>query len=219
MIAAMQTAGRGRRGRRWIAPEGSGLHLSLRLRPTTIHPTTRWTFLTAVAATDACQQSGATGTMIKWPNDLWIGRQKLGGILVEIKSSASRPPNVMIGLGINVHSEAAELQELGLDDATSLREACPDSMLSRSRLAADFLQEFDRRLRQLDGEQGWSKLREAWLRRAPMAQGQKVRLLEQGAETTGATTDGIDDEGALRVRLDDGSIRRVLQVESVRYED
>jgi len=101
VAADLQTAGRGRLDRSWDAEAGSGLLVSLLLRPVEL-PVARWHLLTAataVAARSACTEVTGVTPDIKWPNDLLVGERKLAGILAEVSGTA-----MVIGMGLNVHS-------------------------------------------------------------------------------------------------------------------
>lgn len=116
VTADEQLSGRGRQGRRWQAPPRTGLLASIVLRDLAerhaILPLT-----VAVAACEACEAAADVVCRIKWPNDIWIGRRKVAGVLIE-----GRPQErwAVIGVGINVttpaHAFPPELQ----DTATSL---------------------------------------------------------------------------------------------------
>ncbi len=106
-VADHQTAGRGRLGRRWEAPDGANLLMSVLLRPSFAM---EWFHLcgaaVGLAAVAACRQAGVgDGLGLKWPNDLVVGDRKLGGILVEIVAptpGSASSPAVVVGLGLNV---------------------------------------------------------------------------------------------------------------------
>ena len=108
MFAELQTAGRGRRGREWLAPFGSGLTFSI-----------GWTFaempadLSAlglamgVCVVRALRELGATDVQLKWPNDIVHRHPKLGGLLLQMRSEAGGPAYVVAGLGLNCMPESA----------------------------------------------------------------------------------------------------------------
>ena len=134
LVADHQTAGRGRLDRRWEAPEGANLLVSLLMRPQL--PPTAWhrcTNAVAVAAVEACATLGVV-VRIKWPNDLLVGTDKLAGILAESLSSADDAA-VVVGLGLNIGWPLAGEQP----GATSLaargvhvgRDALLDAILAR----------------------------------------------------------------------------------------
>ena len=88
-----QTAGRGRRGRAWESPAGSGLLVSVVLRP--VPPLV--TLAAGLAAAEACEALAGVATSLKWPNDVLVGDRKLGGILSELVGDAA-----VVGLGLNL---------------------------------------------------------------------------------------------------------------------
>jgi BirA family biotin operon repressor/biotin-[acetyl-CoA-carboxylase] ligase len=128
VIAETQTAGRGRRGRRWFSPPGSGLYVSLvlapgRARSAPERATALVTLAAGVALAEAIDTVTGLRPEIKWPNDLIVGRRKVAGILAEGVAGLARPiASIVVGYGINVGA-AGIAPELG-DRATSLeREA------------------------------------------------------------------------------------------------
>ncbi len=109
-VADYQSAGRGRLGRRWEAPPGANLLMSVLLRPTlAIEELHLCTVAVALAAADACERVAGVVPELKWPNDLMVGGRKLAGILAEALPGRSGPvsaspttPAVVVGLGLNV---------------------------------------------------------------------------------------------------------------------
>lgn len=100
VVADHQSAGRGRRGRTWVAPAGTSLLVSVLARPDPATlPPSRWWLLTAAMALAAAETCG-TGVELKWPNDLLLGERKLAGILAEAEGAPAGA--VVIGIGINV---------------------------------------------------------------------------------------------------------------------
>ena len=118
-VAERQSAGRGRRGRAWEAPAGSGIWMSLLLRPD-IPPVQAsvLTLLAGLAISEAIEKETGLQAGIKWPNDVLIGGRKLVGILTEMDCDMERIHSVTLGIGINVQTEvfSEELKEI----ATSL---------------------------------------------------------------------------------------------------
>lgn len=190
--ADRQSAGRGRQGRDWLSPPGN-LHAStlVRLRP---HDPPAPTL--ALVAAVALQETVATfggDARIKWPNDLLIGAAKLSGILLERRDEA-----VVIGFGVNLAHAPS-----GLDrPATSLAAttgAAPDPDVFLHTLA----ERFARWLGRWRGE-GLASVRARWLERAhPPGTALAARLPD--GETIAGLFDGLDETGALRLRLADGS--------------
>lgn len=97
-IADHQTAGRGRLGRTWEAPPGASLLMSVLLRPGL--PPERRHLITAAVALSGADAVAEAGPEVKWPNDLFIGDQKVAGVLAEVDGDA-----VVVGIGINLNWE------------------------------------------------------------------------------------------------------------------
>ena len=137
LAAEEQRAGRGRLGRAWVSPPRAALTFSLLLRPQGVPPARRgWLpLLAGVAVTAAVRSVAAVEAQLKWPNDVLAGPAKLGGILAEAAGDA-----VVIGIGLNVSTEPAELPPPGPGalPATSLR-ILGVSGPSRERLLAEIL--------------------------------------------------------------------------------
>lgn len=123
VLADVQTAGRGRLGRRWAAPPGAALMLSVVLRPE-LAPERTWTVLAAAGVALAEAAGGLLGAAaprveLKWPNDLLVGGRKAAGLLAE-RHTTGRGVAVVLGMGVNVSQSLEELPEEVRDRATSL---------------------------------------------------------------------------------------------------
>jgi BirA family biotin operon repressor/biotin-[acetyl-CoA-carboxylase] ligase len=180
VTADEQSAGRGRQGRVWTAPPRSAVLMSLVVRePREMLPLTA-----AVAVCDALPVDCA----IKWPNDVWLDRRKLAGILVE-----GRPQQgwAVLGVGLNVHTTEFPAELDGL--ATSLRLAGIETDVEA--ILTSIMQSLDRWL----GAPPPAVL-DAW-RRRDAVRGERVRWAS--GEGTAA---GIDDSGALLVDVGEGRI-------------
>jgi BirA family transcriptional regulator, biotin operon repressor / biotin---[acetyl-CoA-carboxylase] ligase len=193
VVAEFQTAGRGRLDRRWEAPAGSALLLSLLLRPVDLPLGRRHlvTAATGLAAREACAAVGLPFPDLKWPNDLLVGERKLGGILAQADADA-----VVVGIGINV--SAAPPGAVCADEVAA-------KPVGRAELAAALLASLDRRLGRWDdvaAEYG----------RSCATVGRRVRLETAGGDVVGLA-EGVDDAGRLVVRGSSG--RRVFSVGDV----
>ena len=216
VLAAEQTVGRGRHGHRWISRQGLGLYLSVLFRPRETMPT-RWTIAAGIAACDACRSAGARRTTIRWPNDLFAGGCKLGGILVETRSSGATLCDLVIGVGINVHHDDGELRELDLSAVTSLRREVGSGIVGgRGAVAAGFLERLETLATTL-GRGDWEAIADAWAKRATLAAAAAVRVTPAAGEPWSGLTDGLAEDGALRARDTTGELREVRQVDSLRY--
>jgi BirA family biotin operon repressor/biotin-[acetyl-CoA-carboxylase] ligase len=202
-VADAQTAGRGRRGRTWFSPPAAGLYVSAILAPARSRDGERATLLTTLAAGVALVEGvkAATGLApsLKWPNDLYVGRRKLAGILAEAAGDA-----VVLGYGINV-SAAAYPPDLA-DRVTALESELGRGV-DRARVFAETLCALASRYDDLlDGR--FDAILDAWRSLAPSAQGTRVSWTTPAGTQTG-TTAGIDDRGALMVKTSNG-VERIV---------
>jgi BirA family biotin operon repressor/biotin-[acetyl-CoA-carboxylase] ligase len=183
--AERQTGGKGRQGRAWQSPPGN-LHASTLVRLLPGDPPAPTLALVAAVALHEAVQRHAPAARIKWPNDLLVDGAKLAGILLERQGDA-----VILGFGVNL----AHRPE-GLDrPATSLRPpVAPDPFLER--LAAAF-HAWLARWR----AEGLAPIRMAWLAAAHPVGTALTTNDVQG------TFDGLDESGALRLRLEEGGLR------------
>ena len=193
VTADQQIAGRGRQGRAWSAPPGSGVLMSLVVRDLD----ERSAALPLAAAVAVCEALAPLGCRIKWPNDVWLERRKLAGILVE-----GRPQEgwAIVGIGLNVSTALEQLPAVLRDTATSLRIAGVER--DREEVLAALLEALDRRLGQPAEE-----ILPAWRERDAL-RGERVRWREGEGEAA-----GVDETGALivetdgrRVKLDAGEV-------------
>lgn len=191
VIAEIQTAGRGRLGRQWESPWGSGVWMSVLVHPAD-QARSDWAALPLIAALavrDACARACGLAVGLKWPNDLVVNAsevRKLGGILVEVVG----PDAVVIGMGTNM---SMSREELPTPTATSvlLEGGTPD----REAFIAALMEALSVRLAQWRAE-GFP--REAYLE-ACFTVGRSVRVdLPDGSVLEGLAT-GITDDGQLIV--------------------
>ncbi|WP_444659958.1 biotin--[acetyl-CoA-carboxylase] ligase [Caproiciproducens sp. R2] len=140
-IAERQTGGKGRLGRTWESPSGTGLWFSVLLRPDSLPvQVTGITLLAGLAVCRAIRKQTDTPAMIKWPNDIVIGSKKVCGILTEMAAEIDRIEYVVVGIGINVNMENFPDELSG--KATSLRREC-GRPIARIGLLQKILKEFE----------------------------------------------------------------------------
>jgi BirA family biotin operon repressor/biotin-[acetyl-CoA-carboxylase] ligase len=121
VVADAQTQGRGSRGRTWESPAGTDLYVSIVAElPVPLADLPPLTLAVGLAAVEALEGElgGAASPRVKWPNDVWVGRRKLAGVLVESSSSGERTEPLVIGIGINVNRTSFPSELSG--QATSL---------------------------------------------------------------------------------------------------
>ena len=212
-VTECQTAGRGRRGRGWVAPVGNLAASLLKVSPQPAHALATLGFVAGLAAhwaisavalrrpvADVAGDAGATGRMagleLKWPNDLLLDGAKLVGILLEADRLVDGMTAVVVGIGINVVRapegapyRVASLAEAGVvTDAATMFAALSDAWVLAERL--------------WDDGTGFGAIRAAWLARArgvgaPVRVQLSDRVIEGWFET-------LDGDGHLVVRGDDG---------------
>jgi BirA family biotin operon repressor/biotin-[acetyl-CoA-carboxylase] ligase len=215
VIADTQTAGRGRNRRSWHSPPGAGLYVSVVCRPEgaggqdgAASTSARMITLAAgVGAAEGIRTATGLPVEIKWPNDIVVAEghgprtsdrrwRKAAGILAEASATADGIQHVVIGFGVNVRA-AAFPQHLA-QYATSL-ETEAGRTLDRGSVLVEMLAAFWKRYRDLErGREGMVLAR--WRELAPSAVGGRVAIVRDGERIEGVT-DGVDDRGALRVRI------------------
>lgn len=192
LVADIQTAGRGRRGRIWHSAPGDSLTFSLlwRFTPQSQAPAAL-SLAVGLAVAQALETQGGRGIALKWPNDVLLAERKLAGILVELVPGA--PKSAVIGIGLNLRQPA------GLPDELHGSVAAVDELLgmapSREALLGAVLKAaaaiFDNY-----AAAGFAALRPAWEAHHAYA-GRIVRLIQEpGIERDGRCV-GVDDDGAL----------------------
>lgn len=204
VVADAQTAGRGRRGRVWFSPPASGLYVSVVLSPARarVDPrraTTLLTIAAGVAITEGLEIATGLRADLKWPNDVYVGARKLGGILAE-----SHGEFVVTGFGINIAPDVypPELRDRATSLESELGRAVDRSLVFAETLAA-LASRYDDLL-----EGRFDAILDAWRRRAPGAVGAGVEWTTADGVRRG-TTDGVDADGALLVRTGTGRERIV----------
>jgi BirA family biotin operon repressor/biotin-[acetyl-CoA-carboxylase] ligase len=205
LFAEIQRAGRGRRGRSWLAPFASGLTFSV-----------AWTFAETpaglpalglaigVAVAEALRALGAADVGLKWPNDIVWQRRKLGGLLLQLRSEAGGPATVVIGLGLNLALPPATRDELvvaGAFPVTDLGEALAERLPGRNELAGILAAAIVASLAQFERE-GFAPFAPRWSALDALA-GETVRVT-QGESMVDGIARGADAQGALLVEVAGG---------------
>lgn len=202
-LAEMQSAGRGRRGRGWVATPFHNMLLSVGWRFESGPAALAGLSLAAgVAVLRALEAFGVARAGLKWPNDILIDGRKLAGLLVDLRGEAAGPSFAVLGLGLNVHIAAAEAAQIDQPWA-SLREWLP-APVDRNRLAALLFGELAAMLAEFE-RSGFAAFRAAWERRHVFA-GQTVRVRQAHGDAVGVVV-GIDEHGALQLREASGAVR------------
>lgn len=203
-FADEQTAGRGRGTHEWSSPPGSGLYVSILLRPAITPADVLWLSLaTGLAVRQAVEQVTSLECDLRWPNDLLFGSKKFCGILTELNAEVTRVRYAVIGIGINVHQPQfpADLRNI----ATSLHiETGRD--WARQDLLLALLQSLHREASALTAPGNLLKATASIITRLERAstwiRGKQVYVEE--LDGYAGVTEGLDPRGFLQIRTADG---------------
>lgn len=207
VLADAQTGGKGRRGRIWTSPSSVNLYCSIVLRPSIMpHEAPQLTFISAVAVARAIELTTRLTPEIKWPNDLLISGKKVAGLLNEMSAETDGINFVILGIGINLNMTADQFPEDLRHPATSLLLES-GTRVDRTLFTSTLLNELDRLYSDFL-KHGFGPVREEWQRRCN-ANGRQVIVSDSGTECKGGSFTGIDLDGALLLRSDDGSLHRI----------
>ncbi|MFZ5468340.1 MAG: biotin--[acetyl-CoA-carboxylase] ligase [Myxococcota bacterium] len=214
VICEEQTQGRGRRGRGWVSPKGLNLYFSAILKPEL--PPQRapeLTLVAAVAVAETLREAGGEA-FIKWPNDVHIEGRKVAGVLTELAADQDRVHHVVVGVGVNLNAEGKDFPPELTEVATSLA-TVRGQKVPRALFAAALWTKLEEWLDR-HAEEGFAPVRKAW-RDLSCTLGHEVLVKEERRELRGVAED-IDEQGALLVRTDEGTMERILagDVEQVR---
>lgn len=211
MLAEYQSAGRGRRGRTWLAPPGGAVCLSF-----------SWTFpevprepgalslAIGVCVLRALGALGVADVKLKWPNDVLVGDRKLGGILIELRAESAGAACVVVGIGLNVALGSELLEKIASTGLSAVDLASVTAArVSRNELAARIIDHSMRGLKQF-GREGLKPFLEEW-QRADALHAREVAV-HIGDETVRGLARGIDLGGALMVETREG-LRKFLSGE------
>jgi len=216
-VAEYQTAGRGRLGRRWEAPRGAAVLLSVLLHEPADSPLlTLAALLGAVAACEAVAAQTDCHPAVRWPNDIVLAGRKLGGVLAETRTGPEpRARALVLGVGLNCWQQHGHFAGALADKATSL-ETAADTPVDRAALARALVASLDRWLTSVRGTaDGPAHLRDAW--RAFCADlGTRITLEHDGRTWFGTLVD-ITDDADLIVQLDEGGRRHFAAATTTRF--
>jgi BirA family transcriptional regulator, biotin operon repressor / biotin---[acetyl-CoA-carboxylase] ligase len=206
VLAEEQTAGRGRAGHTWHSERATGIYATLLLRPQ-LAPVQAplLTMMAGLSAHAAVQRVAGLSVDLKWPNDLLVRGKKIGGILTEMHAEPSLVRFVIVGIGINVNQEKfpTDLAET----STSLRMETGRAQ-SRLEVLVQFLRDFESDYSELL-RNGATSVVQRFESISSYARGKRVRVTNGKDSFTGETA-GLEEQGLLRVKRDDGEIITVI---------
>lgn len=213
VVAEEQTGGRGRLGRTWLSRKGKDILLSLVLRPE-VDPAQApgLNLVVGLAASQAVGEVAGIPTDLKWPNDVLTPGGKCCGVLTEMNADPGKIHFVIVGVGINVNGTALPNSIAG--QASTLEQAAGGAV-PRSRLAAALLNRLEA-LYLVFLDRGLRPLLERWEASSSSVRGRPVLVSNPGRSLWG-TTAGLSEQGALRIRREDGRVEEVLAGDVVRW--
>lgn len=213
IIAEVQTAGRGRLGRSWIAKPSSSILTSIIIRPQ-IPPSHApiLTLAAGIAVHRAIERVTSLVPHIKWPNDILVNDKKVAGILTEMNAELDIVHFVVIGIGINVNYDLRDMPDELTKIATSLN-IQTGRFISRNYLITALYEEMEGAYRRFI-RQGPSAIVEEWQERAHIKGRKVTATIMNGVKIMGCAQ-GVDDDGALLVKTGSGSIHRITAGEVI----
>lgn len=193
VLAEQQTAGRGRRGRKWVSPFAENLYYSLALRiEGGMRQLEGLSLMVGLAVVKMLHAAGIAEAGLKWPNDILIGGRKLGGVLLELTGDPADVCHVVIGIGININMQTAE----EVDQSWTSMRLETGKAIDRNEVVKNLSKELSTHLN-VHLEKGFAVFKEEW-ESHHLWQGKPVTLLSGSGAIEGVVV-GIDAVGALRL--------------------
>ena len=195
VVADEQTHGRGRLDRKWFTPKGSGLAVSLILRPSAEQRPhlSRTVGLAALSIAESCSKLGLA-PRIKWPNDILLNGKKTAGVLIETVWSGEDVDSLVIGMGINIYKASVLPAELLQFPATSLEETLGKEPPVREEILFNVLKS----LIQWRGHIGKNELINSWNELLAF-RGEQVQAYVGGESPINGELLGLESDGSLRL--------------------
>jgi BirA family biotin operon repressor/biotin-[acetyl-CoA-carboxylase] ligase len=223
ILTDSQTAGKGRRGRRWVDVPGCNVLMSILFRP--LFSPHILVMITSLAVVDSIADICKVAATIKWPNDVLIEDRKVAGILIETSHDSSGRLVAVAGLGVNVNGSIKELEEHALVQvpltamATTLEATCGHSV-GREVFIARLLQYIEKSYLELQHEmvepsivgtlttEPFTRMiRERW--RSQLATIGRSIEVQQGASVISGIAEDVDESGELLLRRHSGELERI----------
>jgi len=207
VVAETQTKGRGRLDREWISPTG-GLWFSIILRPK-LRPTeaVKLTFVAGLAVAKVLREMFDLNTETKWPNDVLVNGRKICGVLIEMSTTGETVNFVVVGVGVNANFDVENVFPEQLKKVATSLEKELGRKVKLEKLFRALLERLES-LYELFVKEGFNPILEEWKTYAGFL-GCKVEVTGPTGKMSGLALD-VDYEGALVLRLEDGTVRRVF---------
>lgn len=207
VVADAQIKGRGRLNRAWQSPQGMNLYTSTILRPK-IEPAMapQMTLMAGLAVADLFSLFCPGGVSIKWPNDVLLKGKKACGILTEMKAAAGSLDFIILGIGLNINMNREDFDPSLRETATSLKMETGKTCDRLDVISKQF--DFMEKWYKVFLKEGFSGLRGDWMRYADIL-GKRIRVAYKDEFQTGIVS-GIEDDGTIRMRDEQGASHRVI---------
>jgi len=207
VVADAQIKGRGRLNRAWQSPQGMNLYTSTILRPK-IEPAMapQMTLMAGLAVADLFSLFCPGGVSIKWPNDVLLKGKKACGILTEMKAAAGSLDFIILGIGLNINMNREDFDPSLRETATSLKMETGKTCDRLDVISKQF--DFMEKWYKVFLKEGFSGLRGDWMRYADIL-GKRIRVAYKDEFQTGTVT-GIEEDGTIRMRDEQGASHRVI---------
>jgi len=203
VFSEAQKQGKGRLGRKWSSPKHTGIYLSLILRPDiAVRKAALITLLAAASCAEAIRKVTGLRALIRGPNDILVNHKKVSGILTEMQAEGAKVKFIILGIGINVNTPLNKLPSV----ASSLKVEAQNEF-SRLELAQELLRKLDQHYAAFQ-DQGGVEIIRLWRNLSAFC-GKRVKA-SFADKTIEGLAQGIDKQGALIVRLDNGFKQHVM---------
>lgn len=209
VVAESQTKGRGRLGRKWESPPGTGLYCSIILRPELApEDLPKITLAAGVAVCKAVEKETNLAPLIKWPNDILMEGKKLGGILTETGNfKYGEAPLVVLGIGLNINADLSCFPTELSGKSTSLK-IQSGRQYSRGVLLKTIIKEIEKNLTELQKNNFHKIIRQFQKRDA--VSGKLLSWVTINGDITTGVSLGIDDQGLLHIKDEQGAIHEIM---------
>ncbi len=208
VIAKEQIGGKGRLGRQWVSPIDCGLYMSIVIRPEIATSSAQKISVPLIMSIVFALEDIGVQAKIKWPNDVVCAGKKLCGILMEMRADMDSVEYIILGIGLNIRTPADAVCDPLLKDAIAL-DKLKDEKTDEAVIAAGICNRFESTMEALkcrDFDIGF--LLDGYRKRCITLD--KDVFLESNGQKHGAYAMDIDENGALIIKKDDGTMQKVL---------
>ncbi|MDP5255835.1 MULTISPECIES: bifunctional biotin--[acetyl-CoA-carboxylase] ligase/biotin operon repressor BirA [unclassified Vibrio] len=201
-LAEYQSAGRGRRGRKWVSPFGQNLYLSMYWNLSAgLGAAMGLSLAIGIATVEALEKLDIHGVKLKWPNDLYYQDKKLAGVLVELSGQTGGVADVVIGMGMNIAISEQDSQAI-TQPWSCIEEIVPGRRIDRNQLASALIESWHQTLVEYETS-GLGAFLARW-QRLDNYLGRPVRLII-GEQQHHGVMKGINEQGAVLLENDQGT--------------